>query len=193
MRIKTCTTKKDFNDRFFDIQEFCRDASQDKNLPGIALNMDHKFWSSNEHSLLNMIYIQKEFRNKDGCFHLLYDNKKVIGCSGISRYKHNPDIAIIGRRLYVLQRYRSQTKLNKKFYPLELKWAEKQNMKAVLLTINEYNKRMLKLVHTLIEHPRSSPVVSKFVYYGKRKINNCIQDVFYYKIDKDYAMPYVFD
>ena len=192
MRIKTCKTKKDFNDRFFDIQEFCKEASQDKNLPGITLNMNHKFWSSNEHSLLNMIYIQKEFRNKDGCFQLLYDKKKVIGCSGISRYKHNPDIAIICRRLYVLQRYR-QPGVSRMFCPIEMKWAEKQKLKAVLIVINEYNSRITKLVHALIKHPRSSPVVSKFVYYGKRKINNCIQDVFYYKIDKDYAMPYVFD
>lgn len=191
MKIKTCKTKKDYYDRIFDIHEFCKEAANDKNLPGIMRNMDFRFWSSNEQCLLHQIYLQKKYRNKAGMLQLLYDKKRIIGVCGVERY--NKDIAILGKRLYILQRYRKNQNLNRMFFPMQLLWAEKEGFKAALITINEYNERILKLVHILTQHPRLSPTLAKFNYYGKRKINNCIQDVFYYKIDKKYAMPIVFD
>lgn len=185
MRMKTCNTKKDFQDRIFDILEFCQEAVAQESNPEIIKNMDHRFWATNEHCLLNLIYIQKRFRNKDGCLQLLYDKKRVIGVSGVDKY--NSDIAIIGKRFYVLKKYRADAK--KAFFPVQIKWSEKHNMKAVLFTVNEHNKRILKMVQILTKRARTTfPVIGKFQYLGKREINNCNQDVFYYKIDKRFDL-----
>ncbi len=172
--------KEDLINKFYDIHEFCKAAVVEDNYVGIKRNMDYIFWHKNKHSLLYQIYIAKKYE----CIMVAYDKNKIIAISGIELY--NEDVAIILKRLYVLKNFRKNKEM---FLPLQIDWCKEHNIKMAMITINNYNKKMKSMMDRFITDPSTRkryPIISKFKYHGKMKINSIKQDVYYFKLEEKY-------
>ena len=130
--------QKDLINYFDDIKVFCRDALMDCKHEQTRRNMDDQRWIHNRESLLNCLYIQK----KISPLFLATDNDKIIGLAGIEKY--NDDVAIIGKRLFILKQYRNQLIHWYQIIKPQIQWCKNNGYKIVIWTHNEYKKILLK-------------------------------------------------
>lgn len=84
-------------------------------------------------------------RFKNGCFNILFDNEKVIACSGCYVSNFSSDILICGSRTWVDVDYRNTYIPREILLPTEKQYAINNHIKCIALTFNEYNKNMINL------------------------------------------------
>jgi hypothetical protein len=100
---------------------------------------------SNCHTLLYILTNTTRFNGVNGDFHILYDNDKIVACSGVYISEFSKDVAIAGVRTWVNKEYRHLA-LNKEYLLAEQKkWAIAKNAKIIALSFNEYNKNIIQI------------------------------------------------
>lgn len=129
-----------FDKHFDQIKNFCQEAIKDcKNLT-TKENMDYITWKENPSSLMNRLYIKKSFL----MLVLLYDKNCLVGLSGIEPY--NKEIALIGRRLFILKKYRKGGSFHDFMLEPQINFIRKYGFKLGIITINEYKKSIVKII-----------------------------------------------
>lgn len=100
---------------------------------------------SNCHTLLYILTNTTRFNGVNGDFHILYDNDKIVACSGVYISEFSKDVAIAGVRTWVNKKYRHLA-LNREYLLVEQKkWAIAKNAKIIALSFNEYNKNIIQI------------------------------------------------
>lgn len=84
-------------------------------------------------------------RFKNSLFNILFDDEKVVACSGCYIAVFCSDVLISGSRTWVDRQYRNKHISREYLLPAEKKWAIDHNIKCIALTFNEYNKNMINL------------------------------------------------
>jgi hypothetical protein len=129
------------NTEFFD---FLKTESLEVDQPAYV-NLWAKDWETNVHTLPYILTNTQRFDGINGEFYLIYNNGKIVACSGVYISDFSTDIAIAGVRTWVNKNYRHLT-LNKDYLLVEhKKWAMGKNMKMVALSFNDYNKNIIQI------------------------------------------------
>lgn len=123
--------------------EFCKEADQEKDQPA-SINMWNDNWENLPNTLPYIVFKSSRFSNSNGNFHFVIDNNKIIGCSGIYISDFCKDLAIAGCRTWVKKEYRHLSIVRNILLPREKEWAIENNLKAIGLTFNDYNKNLLR-------------------------------------------------
>jgi len=80
-----------------------------------------------------------------GLFNIVYDQNKPIACGGLYISDFDPEFAFIGVRSYVLPEYRHERVIRNYILTAHKQWAIDNNIKAIGISFNDYNKNLLKL------------------------------------------------
>lgn len=81
----------------------------------------------------------------DGCFHVLMDDERIIGCSGAYVSNFSRDVALLGCRSWLVKEARNQSYIRDMLLPMQRSWAIKRETKIVALSFNEHNKNLREL------------------------------------------------
>lgn len=145
----------------------------------------------NIHTLLNILDNTDRFKN--GSFNILFDNEKVIACSGCYVSNFCSDILICGSRTWVDIDYRNRHIVREYLLPTEKQWAIDNKIKCIALTFNEYNKNMINLwFRRRFGEVRSHRKNLHFGYNGVNLVPHPVniqytkQWVIYEKLDKNF-------
>lgn len=129
------------NSEFFD---FLKTESLEVDQPA-CVNLWSKDWEINVHTLPYILTNTKRFDGINGEFYIIYNDDKIVACSGVYISDFSTDIAIAGVRTWVNKNYRHLT-LNKDYLLVEhKKWAMNKNMKIIALSFNDYNKNIIQI------------------------------------------------
>ena len=129
------------NSEFFD---FLKTESLEVDQPA-CVNLWSKDWEINVHTLPYILTNTKRFNGINGEFYIIYNDDKIVACSGVYISDFSTDIAIAGVRTWVNKNYRHLT-LNKDYLLVEhKKWAIDKNMKMIALSFNDYNKNIIQI------------------------------------------------
>jgi hypothetical protein len=116
-------------------KEFLVSANKESNQPAHS-NM-------NADTLLDILDNTERF--KRGCFNILFDDSKIIACSGCYVSNFSSDVLICGSRTWVDKDYRNKQIPREILLPAEKQYAVDNHIKCIALTFNEYNKNLIKL------------------------------------------------
>lgn len=134
---------REYNDSDFEIVlEYCKEQSQE-NHPA-ASNMWQENWQSKPETLPFILNSKTRFDNK-GKFFLLFEENKIIGCSGIYISDFSDKIAIAGARTWISRKYRTKQYVKDYLLPIQKDWAISNNVEIVALTFNDYNVSVIRL------------------------------------------------
>jgi hypothetical protein len=81
-------------------------------------------------------------------FNLVYDADKPIACGGAYVSDFDSKFAFVGVRSYVLPEYKNLLIARNYILTAHKKWAIENGMKAIGLSVNEYNKNIINLWKT---------------------------------------------
>jgi hypothetical protein len=137
---------KSFYNLTFDEKEtfwnFCKSAFLE-NSPA-SVNMWDNNWRDKANTLPYIL--EKTSRFKDnGIFYILFDNDKIIACSGIYKAEFSDKVALAGVRTWIDKSYRNNSINREYLLPYQKSWALENNFKIIALTFNEYNKNVIQI------------------------------------------------
>lgn len=144
MQLVEIDTSAKLIDHLSDIKDLCRIAELDKS-PASA-NMAFTNWSINSASLLYLLIHEHRFMRPGGCFDVVYDNNKIVACSGTYISDFSKNIAIGGVRAYTILDYRTKYIHGNLLFPKQIQWAKSIGVKMFLLTFNSYNSWLYKFI-----------------------------------------------
>jgi hypothetical protein len=75
----------------------------------------------------------------------MYIDDTMVACGGVYISDFSPDVAILGTRTWVHERYRNQQLIRNYILPEQKEWCVKRNIACLALTFNEYNKNISML------------------------------------------------
>lgn len=122
--------------------DFCRSAYHQKDDPA-HVNMWSEDWQSNYETLPYHIFSSGRLCSDTGETFILKDDDKIIAVSSIYVSPFDDNISIGGVRSWVIKEHRGEFMIGRHLLPLQLKWAKHKDQKAIVLTFNEYNRRLL--------------------------------------------------
>jgi hypothetical protein len=172
------------------IIDYCKDYYNHKDSLAGAENIYHENWEEKSNTLPYLIYKSNQFKENGDFFIKLYcDNKvqKVAMTSGVYISDFDKNVAVINVRFSVAPFYLGVTSWFKKpMTPYVTNWAIKNNCKAVLVTVNEYNRKILPvLVRTGLSTDNKVEILPFPIYYKYTKQYCC-----YSYIDKNYEIDW---
>jgi hypothetical protein len=102
-------------------------------------------WGGENTTLPFLLNNRDRFKYPNGNFSVLFDEDKVIACSGVYRSSFDANIGIAGVRTFIHEQYRHLS-LNREYFLVEQKkWCLSNNIKIVMLTFNDYNKNLINV------------------------------------------------
>lgn len=144
--------------------DFLKECSNETSQPAHK-NMYDLDWENKNNTLLYIL--NKTSRYKTGLFNILFDNEKIVACSGCYTSDFSKDIAICGSRTWIHKDYRNKHIAREYMLPCEKSWAIQNNHKCVLLTFNDYNKNIIALwLRKRFGEHRSEREIKHFGYNG---------------------------
>lgn len=127
----------------------------------------------NNDTLLHILDNTDRFKN--GCFNVLFDDKKVIACSGCYVSNFSSDILICGSRTWVGKEHRNKQIPREILLPAEKQYAIDNHIKCIALTFNEYNKNMINLwFRKRLGEERSPRASLHFGYNGVNVVSHMV-------------------
>jgi hypothetical protein len=124
------------------LYDFCQQAFLEKSQPA-HINMWDDNWEDKTNTLPYLLLKKDRFKLANGEFHFLIDNNKIVACSGIYKSEFCSNFGIAGVRAWVNKEYRNSQVIRNLLLPVQKKWAQDNNLKAVGLSFNEYNKNII--------------------------------------------------
>jgi len=122
--------------------KFLEDESTDTTNPA-SVNMWQADWKTQQNTLPYKLS-QGLFNNPKGVLFVGFDDSKIIGCSGAYVSTFTSQLLIAGTRTWVNSEYRNQQIPREYFLPAQKQWAIDNNLKAIALTFNDYNKNIIE-------------------------------------------------
>jgi len=106
-------------------------------------NMYSLDWENNPSTLLYILEKTDRFLNIG--FDIWFHKNEIVGCSGMYISEFSMDFVLAGVRTYINPKYRHLS-LNKDYFWVKQKeWAVTNNIKAIGLTFNDYNKNIIEI------------------------------------------------
>jgi hypothetical protein len=179
-------------DQFYN---FCQTVATTYDSPA-AKNM----WGDDNNTLPYLLNNSDRFDYPNGDFSVLFDNGKVIACSGVYKSSFDSNVGIAGVRTFVIDEYRHLS-LNREYFLVEQKkWCVDNGIKVIMLTFNEYNKNLIAVFkrRRLGESKdRCNTREPKHLFYNNfnevqfpLNIQYTKQWAIYEKLDKDYNVDW---
>lgn len=137
------------------LQEFCTAIELTESSHPAEANMRYTGWESNPASLFHLIYKEQRLSSPEGQYFILNDDSRTIAGSGVYIKE---DIAILLVRTWTLPEFRSLYLLHEYLLPLQLEWAKSRAVESAMITVNEYNKKLLIIFRRAMNsenHPMS--------------------------------------
>lgn len=125
---------------FFD---FLKEAGSETTQPSHE-NMWSNDWQNKNYTLPYLLEYTDRFKNT-GNFNILFDNQKVVACSGVYTSSFCPKLAIAGTRTWISKEYRNLSIAREYLLTTEKDWAIKNNYGAIAICFNEYNKNIIEI------------------------------------------------
>lgn len=137
------------------LREFCTVIERTESAHPAEANMRYTGWETNPSSLFYLIYKEQRLSSPIGQYFILNDGSRTVAGSG-AYIKEN--IAILLVRTWTLPEFRSLYLLHEYLLPLQLEWAKSQGANLAMITVNEYNKKLLIIFRRAMNstnHPMS--------------------------------------
>jgi len=125
-----------------DILKFAERASYYKEDPA-SVNMWHRHWHDRPETLPYLIFCSERFANGNGQFFVTTFDDKLVAISGIQVSPFSKEIALGGVRSWVNPELRGRFVIGRHLLPLQKQWAIDNGIKAICLTFNSYNKKLI--------------------------------------------------
>lgn len=197
MKLKVLRNHEEYEDHFRDVSKLCELAvtemasTADRDVGQTIKNMDYVTWTFNKHCLMYRLYVKKDFSNDNGMLCILYDEDNPVSISGASKY--NDDIVMLARRQYTLLPYRGKGVYHKYCMHWQIEWAKQIGAKACMITVNEYNKVLYKMLRRIPQGKATYFGGEAYYKYksfidlgGPHKINGADQYVMLKKLDDSF-------
>ena len=134
--VQTYTDK--LRDTFFDFLKSTNTSDPASN------NMWDDAWQEKNYTLPYILEKTDRFKGKNGEFHIVFDDDKIIACGGVYISAFSRHIAIAGTRTWVDKQYRNKLIMREVLLPRQKAWSIEQGCKIIAISVNEYNKNLLK-------------------------------------------------
>jgi hypothetical protein len=134
--VQTYTDK--LRDTFFDFLKSTNTSDPASN------NMWDDAWQEKNYTLPYILEKTDRFKGKNGEFHIVFDDDKIIACGGVYISAFSRHIAIAGTRTWVDKQYRNKLIMREVLLPRQKAWSIEKDCKIVAISVNEYNKNLLK-------------------------------------------------
>ncbi len=180
-------------DEYFNkVLSWCDQVSKEQDQPA-AKNMEIDNWQEREETLAWILHNKRRFW-KRGEYFLLEDsnNHQIIASSGIYRSDFCREIAIGSVRTFVNPEYRGKFLLGDYLWPAQLEWAKFNNFKAILISFNDYNRRLINIMKRNGLGVKKNRNENKLFHNGIHElpfqinIKNTPQWIIYHKIDENF-------
>jgi hypothetical protein len=145
--------------------KFCKNITEESSHPA-AKNMWADNWKSNPESLPYLLETKRFFAGNHGKFYVAYDHDNIVGCSGVYKAIFNKKIAIAGARTWIDHAYRHQQIVREYFFPAQKEWAIEQSLDAILISVNDYNKNLLRVFTKKRLGEQRSPNQNHHLFYN---------------------------
>lgn len=148
---------------------FLKEASKEISQPAHE-NMWDDEWEHKNNTLPYILEKTNRFSNH-GMYSVLFDEDKVVACSGVYASDFCHELAIAGTRTWVSKDYRNLSIPREYLLPAEKVWAIENNFKAVAICFNEYNKNIIKIWKRIrLGENRTPRLPHHMFYYGINEI-----------------------
>lgn len=127
-------------------------------------------WQGKPHTLLWKFY-NGMYKPCVGDYYLLYNEDGTL-MGGAGFYLYDNDIALGMTRFYVMPGFERQW-IGRHMLAEQMNCARNMHAKKMLITFNDYNKRIYDIYVNHIE--KLPPIWSKFTPIGEMEINHCKQ------------------
>lgn len=134
--VQTYTDK--LRDTFFDFLKSTNTSDPASN------NMWDDAWAEKNYTLPYILEKTDRFKGENGEFHIVFDDDKIIACGGVYISAFSQHIAIAGTRTWVDKQYRNKLIMREVLLPRQKAWSIEKHCKIVAISVNEYNKNLLK-------------------------------------------------
>jgi hypothetical protein len=74
----------------------------------------------------------------------VFDDDKIIACGGVYLSNFSRNISLAGTRTWVDKKHRNKLIMREVLLPRQKAWSIEQDCKIVAISVNEYNKNLLK-------------------------------------------------
>ena len=126
-----------------DKEDFFLWLSEQSNNDPAYENMWNVDWKDDPKTLPYILINTDKFSDKNGDYHIVYDNKTIAACGGIYRASFNSYIALAGIRTWIHKNYRNKLIARNILLPVHKKWAKRNKCKQIALSFNDYNKNLI--------------------------------------------------
>jgi hypothetical protein len=185
---------KDQHDIFFKFLE----STQDSNDLAKS-NMYDIDWQNKPNTLPYILTYTDRFKGESGEFNILFDGDKVVAVGGVYRSNFNEYISIAGARTFVNDNYRRKNLMREYILPRHKKWSIEHNHKIIMVSFNEYNKKLINIFKRNGLADNSLPLLQNSHHLFNDKIyevefpcnvQHTKQYIFYEKLDKDFSFDW---
>ena len=128
-------------------------------------NMWDSDWQNKTNTLPHLLEKTNRF-SELGQFNILFDNDKVIACSGVYTSTFCTGLAIAGTRTWIHKDYRNKSIARDILLPAEKIWAIENKFKAIAICFNDYNKNMPKIWNRIRFGEKRTPRQSHNLFYN---------------------------
>jgi hypothetical protein len=134
--VQTYTDK--LKDTFFDFLKSTNTSDPASN------NMWDDAWAEKNYTLPYILEKTDRFKGKNGEFHIVFDDDKIIACGGVYLSNFSRNISLAGTRTWVDKKHRNKLIMREVLLPRQKAWSIEKDCKIVAISVNEYNKNLLK-------------------------------------------------
>lgn len=174
------------------IIDYCKQAFSEKDEPSHNV-MYNENWENDPSTLPYLIYKSDRFDNDNGDMFLLMEDDQIKGCSGVNILNEfDNNVAIAGVRTWLNKELRGKFIIGRYLLPEHLKWAKEKNLKTIIITLNEYNKRLIPYFKREGLGIKKNRNENSMFYNGQHHLDFSVnlyytkQYVMYHKIDESY-------
>jgi hypothetical protein len=178
---------------------FLKTESHETTQPA-SVNLWADDWGNKNNTLPYLLTHTNRFDGVNGEFFILFDNDKIIACSGVYISEFNKNISLAGVRTWINKNYRHLT-LNKDYLLVEhKKWCTNCKIKMIALSFNDYNKNIIQIFKRGRLGEKTGRTSSRepmhLFYNGLNEVSFPVtiqhtkQWVIYEKLDKDFEFDW---
>ena len=128
---------------FSEFLDFCKSETNSDDIA--SENMWSNNWENDTKTVLYLLKNNIRFNKKSGEFYILFDDDKIIGCSGVYVSDFSEKVALLGVRTWITKLYRNKHLVREYLLPAQKSWAISNSVDIVACSFNEYNKNLTSL------------------------------------------------
>lgn len=183
---------EEFKSKFL---EFCRQSWEFKEDPA-HVNMWNEHWEADNTTLPYHIFISKRLCSVIGETFVQVVDDQIVSVSSVYISDFDPYVSVGGVRSWVIPEFRGQFQIGRHLLPRQLAWAKSKQSKIVMLTFNDYNKRLIPYFERTGFGIKKNRNPNSLFFNGLHKVDFPIevqhtkQWAIYHKIDEEYTVDW---